>query len=172
MDNSGHSALHWSASENSLEIAKLLVLRHANVSARTLETSKCSTPLHCIAARENSTPGFIRLLIQAGASSEVADIYETRPLHYTASAGNLEAINERIANGANIESTDGDGWVSLHSAKFNGKPLAIEALLRHGADPLRSNWNFLDRVIKRSCYDGKPSEIHCASNVEKSVSKT
>ena len=61
---------------------------------------------------------FILLLIPTAATGEETEL---TPLHKAAAKGDADAIKERIAAGADVDTKDWGGWTPLHAAAFHGK---------------------------------------------------
>jgi ankyrin repeat protein len=54
------------------------------------------------------------------------------PLHIAAAGDNREAEEMLLANQAEINAKDGNGWTPLHVAVFCGNTRSAELLRRHG----------------------------------------
>ena len=57
-----------------------------------------------------------------------------RALLDAAGKGNIEAVKQAIADGADVDAKDSDGWTPLHSAVGRGRKDIFELLIAKGAD--------------------------------------
>ena len=64
-----------------------------------------------------------------------AEIDSYRGLHAAAARGDVAAIGELLAGGANPETRDDNGRTPLHVAAFASHDVAVRALVEGGADP-------------------------------------
>ena len=55
-------------------------------------------------------------------------------IHETAEAGNIEAVKQQIANGADVNAKDKYGRTTLHAAAVGGSKEVVELLIAKGAD--------------------------------------
>jgi cytochrome c len=62
----------------------------------------------------------------------------TNDLHKAARTGDMEAVDELLAAGANVDATDGEGETALHKAAKADHVDVVDKLLAAGADPLVS----------------------------------
>jgi ankyrin repeat protein len=76
-----------------------------------------------------ATPGF------AQTAPSPAEIAAYRGLHAAAADGDITAIAELLASGADTEARDGNGRTPLHVAAFASHDDAVRALIGGGADP-------------------------------------
>ncbi len=74
---------------------------------------------------------FILLLIPTAATGEETEL---TPLHKAAAKGDADAIKERIAAGADVDTKDWGGWTPLYRAAVYGHVEAIKVLVAAGAD--------------------------------------
>ena len=157
--------LHFAVEKNNLELVKFLVVREAEVNAKT-----CSylTPLHIAIKKGNSK--ITKYLISKGADVNAADISELTPIYYAAEKEDYETVKfllEKGANpdgaedfhpiiaagnhnntklikllisyGADVNSQDQDGNTVLHYAEENENEKVAEILLDNGGDPYLEN---------------------------------
>ena len=55
-------------------------------------------------------------------------------IHKAAQVGNIEAIKQAIADGADVNAKDADGRTTLHAAAVGGSKEVVELLIAKGAD--------------------------------------
>jgi ankyrin repeat protein len=55
-------------------------------------------------------------------------------IHEAAKEGNIEAVKQHLAAGANVNAKDTNGWTPLHLAALNGQKETTEILIAEGAD--------------------------------------
>jgi ankyrin repeat protein len=55
-------------------------------------------------------------------------------IHYAADRGNIEAVKQHIADGADVNAKDGGGWTPLHHAAVFGRKEITELLIDKGVD--------------------------------------
>ena len=110
----GRSALHISASNGSVTVAKEILARGANVN---LPNNSLQTPLHF--AAWNNKLEMINLLLENGAKINAGDKTGNTPLMFAAARGNREAVDLFLSSGAskNIRNKAGDNAGSLASKK-------------------------------------------------------
>lgn len=95
-----------------------------------------STPLHF--AVGTSGLDIVSLLLEHGAEIDAPDDRGRQPLYRLGSNpnGQSQIVDVLVASGADIGSQDHLGWTPLHTLARAGNPEIIEAMLRHGADPM------------------------------------
>lgn len=146
-DSHGWTSLHHAAHRDFLAAADLLISKGALLEARTSKIQHTyATPLHVSTYRKDNSGGCTKLLLKAGADMEARNRDGETALILAASNGAVNALNELIASGANIEAMT-DTWNyrrALHAARFYGNWQIIEVLLRNGADPFATG---IDRNI-------------------------
>jgi len=77
----------------------------------------------------------IRKAVSQGARVDQPDDLGNTPLHYSANAGHLEAVNELLkAFGAPVNVANSAGDTPLHKAAARGHAEVVKALLAAGAD--------------------------------------
>ena len=54
------------------------------------------------------------------------------PIHDAARDGNIEAVKQHLAAGADVNAKDGGGWTPLHWAAARGQTEVAELLRKHG----------------------------------------
>jgi ankyrin repeat protein len=156
MDNQfGWTPLHRSSGQGHKEISELLIAEGADVNAKA---NNRWTPLHRAANKE-----IVELLIAEGADVnaktangggtplDVAIEYpqtETAAflrkhggktgvelsIHKAAEAGNIEAVKQHLADGADVNAKDGYGSTPLHAAAYEDHKEIVELLIAEGAD--------------------------------------
>ena len=127
----GTTALHWAVEADDLELADLLILRGANVSAANRDGA---TPL--LLASVNGKAAMIERLLQAGADPNAAlSRYGDTALMLAARTGNRDAIKVLLDHGAQVNKQETWGGTSaLMWAVSERHPAAVKLLLEHGAD--------------------------------------
>jgi hypothetical protein len=76
---------------------------------------KMSTSVH--AAAQNNQLSLLRSLVSEDATSvNAVDADSRTPLHWAASGGHLDVVAYLLANGAEVDKTDDNGWTPLHIA--------------------------------------------------------
>jgi len=98
-----------------------------------------ATQFH-IAARAGDTDALQRDLSTSKVDINVRDTFTQTPLHWAAYAGRVNAVRFLLANGANPNATDKNGFTPLHSAASAGERSldhlnVCKLLLRNGAKP-------------------------------------
>jgi uncharacterized protein len=129
----GMTALHWAAERGDAELAQMLIVAGANVSAVT--RIGLYTPLH-LAAKSGSAD-VARAIIAAGADVNArSNPSGATPMHLAASAGSAAVINLLADAKADVNARENE-WEQtpvIFAASWN-RPDAITALLKRGADP-------------------------------------
>jgi len=66
---------------------------------------------------------------------------EMTPLHYAVGEGHTKVVELLIANGADVNAKDEEGWTPLHLAAYWGGKDIVELLIAEGADlNAKNNW--------------------------------
>ena len=153
-DDDEYTPLHWAAMEGRREVAELLISQGANVNAKN---KVGSTPLHIAAYMKFD---LAELLIAKGATINVTDDVSRTPLddaiegdkketvdllrkhggktgeelsiHKAAAKGNIEAVKQHLAAGADVNAKD-DGVTPLDWAIRLKKTATADLLRKHGA---------------------------------------
>lgn len=134
VNSSGFNALHITTEEDHHEVVALLISKGAPLEARTLKYSY--TPLHVSCLAQNGSGKSTKLLLEAGADKEaVSSFGSRRALHLAAVQGGLEALNELLAFGVEIDAPSSNDWRALHHARYWGHWRIVSALLAKGANP-------------------------------------
>ena len=157
-DKLGRTPLHQAARKGRKEITELLIAEGADVNAKHEEGW---TPLHLAAVYGNKE--IVELLIAKGADvnakdedgrtpldwaiggnhKETADLLRkhggktAKPsisIHDAALDGNIEAVKEHLAAGADVNAKNRSGWTPLHQAAWRGRNEIVELLIAEGAD--------------------------------------
>jgi len=82
----------------------------------------------------NEDPVLMMQSVRNGAYVNIRTTGGWNPLIFSCANGHLEAVNELIALGADIEHVDNDGWAPLHFAAINGHTEIVKALIAANAD--------------------------------------
>jgi ankyrin repeat protein len=126
----GMTALHWAASKNDIDLAKLLVVAGANLKATTRIGGY--TPL--LIASRSGYAGMVTALLGAGADPNLATANGATPLMFAAQAGNVATVNALIAGGADVNAAEKvKGETALFFAAAYGRADVIRALTAKGA---------------------------------------
>jgi ankyrin repeat protein len=134
----GTTALHWAVRVDDLELAEMLIVAGANVSAATREGVK---PLQLAAMNGNAA--MLGKLIRAGADPNAPlTQYGDTALMMAARTGKTDAITLLLETGAQVNAKETwGGTTALMWAASEGHPAAVKTLLDHGADAnARSNF--------------------------------
>ena len=119
----GRTPLHWAAIEGHKEIAELLIAEGADVNAKTNDGK---TPLD-----EAINPFYNK--------TETADLLHKHggkhgTIHSAVGGGDVEAVKEFLAAGADVNVKDKSRFTPLHWASISGHKEAVELLIDNGAD--------------------------------------
>jgi ankyrin repeat protein len=127
----GHTALHWAAYRDDIDMARLLIRSSAKVDARTRVGD--ITPL--LLAAKNGSAAMIEVLVNAGAEVNALNANGTTPLMLAAASGKTAALTILIDHGANPNLRDTtNGQTAAMFAAALGRGEAIKVLAEHGAD--------------------------------------
>jgi len=127
----GHTALHWAAYRDDVEMARVLVEAGAKAEAKTRVGDL--TPL-LLAAKNGSAP-MIELLVKAGADPNTPNANGTSPLMLAAASGKADALKVLLDRGAKVNAKDNTNEQSaLMFAAALGRGAVIKMLAEHGAD--------------------------------------
>ena len=74
------------------------------------------------------------LIVSLALTSLLATTAFAGPIHDAAGAGRKKAVEQHIANGADVNAKDGDGLTPLHEAASGGHKEIVELLIASGAD--------------------------------------
>ena len=149
-DNNGWTPLHEVAWWGYTEIAELLIAEGADVNAKT---NIGQTPLDlALSAWEDDSPEV------KAAKKETADLLRKHGgKHGTilgaAGGGDIEAVKEFLAAGADVNAKDWMGWTPLHEAADGGHKDVVELLIAEGADVNAKAWGDatpLDSAIRHN----------------------
>ena len=122
-DENGYTPLHPAALNGHKEIVELLINKGADVNAKN---SDGGTPLDLAILRNNKE--ITDLLRKHGGKAKTPDI----SIHEAAEAGNIEAVKQHLADGADVNAKDGIGGTPLYIAAFYGSQ-STRNLLRNPA---------------------------------------
>lgn len=163
----GETALMTAARSGNGDAVKVLVEASANVNAK--DTSRGQTALMWAAARNNGD--VVRTLLAAGADLNVRTSTTNRaggrvsesgntftgpqptgftPMLFAVRAGALQAVQELVTAGANVNETLSDGQSALVVAAANAHWQVADYLLDHGADPnlAGAGWSALHQAVR------------------------
>jgi hypothetical protein len=115
--------LHWAAIEGHKEIAELLIAEGGDVNTKTNDGK---TPLD-----EAINPFYNK--------TEIANLLRKHggkhgTIHSAVGGGDVEAVKEFLAAGADVNVKDKRGFTPLHWASISGHKEAVELLIDNGAD--------------------------------------
>jgi ankyrin repeat protein len=125
---SGRTPLHDAAMRGHNEIAELLIAAGADVNAKMEDGY---TPLD-VAFSGFKTIDIIRK--HGGKTKEELDEIAKGSIHAAAQYGNIEAVKQHLAAGADVNAKDGEGYTPLHNAASDGHKEVAELLIANGAD--------------------------------------
>jgi ankyrin repeat protein len=140
----GATALHWAASNEDLEMVKLLLAAGANVNAATRDGGV--TPLFMACTSGNAA--IVEALLNAGASAKSAKPNGTTALMTASASGSVGALKALLDHGAEINARESvHGQTALMFAAALNRVEAVKFLAQHGADVnIASNIAKLERV--------------------------
>ncbi|CAM8930321.1 unnamed protein product [Rhodiola kirilowii] len=150
VDSNGQNALHVSASLGDVECMKFLISVGGDGDVADINGY---TPLHfaAIEGRKEAVElllnscSFVKYAItkdKKTAFALAADNGQTHlfdllhigdALHKAASVGNEHGIKRCLADGANVDGKDQNGWTPLHRAAFKGRIESVKVLVGNGA---------------------------------------
>lgn len=132
-----YTALHWTAMDGRVDIAKALIAKGADVNAVSKEKV---TPLFF--AAQNGHAPMVKLLLEHGADtsircaySEDACLHGDNPLHVACRNKHKSVVELLVVATKNINARDGFERTPLHYATKAKAPEIVQLLLAHGADP-------------------------------------
>ena len=149
-DENDMTALHWTAHKGHWEIAELLIAKGADVNGKN---ENGWTPLHWAADRGRKE--IAELLIASDAevnakandgktpldmaNGATADLLRTHgghsgSIHGAARGGDIEAVKDFLASGADMNAKDKNGRSALHWAASGGHEVVVYLLISEGAD--------------------------------------
>ncbi|CAN4093151.1 unnamed protein product [Withania somnifera] len=117
LDSEGWTPLHFAAHQGHVEAVGFL-LNHSNFAKYAV--TKQGKSAYELAADKGHTKLYD--LLQLGDS-----------LHRAARKGDVADIKKCIAEGANVNGKDQNGWTPLHRAAFKGKIEMVKVLIKHGS---------------------------------------
>jgi ankyrin repeat protein len=127
----GSTALHWAASRDDVDMAKMLIAAGADVKAQTREG--VITPLF-LACTNGSGP-MVDLLLKAGADPNSVKSNGTTALMIASASGGAEAVRILVEHGAQVNAKESiHGQTALHFAAGFDRAAVAKVLLAHGAD--------------------------------------
>jgi uncharacterized protein len=128
----GWTPLHLAAFFGRLDVARLLLRRHADVHLRS-RSAEGNTPLH--AAVAGKQPPLVDLLLEHGADVDAADSLGWTPLNHTAHEGVASIVESLLRHGADPSIPSDDGGTPAETAVSEGHP----ELLRYFPDAQSEN---------------------------------
>lgn len=131
-NNNGQTALHFCASKNALDIARLLLAQKPPASAR-VKDQRGQLPLHRAAA-VGSVP-LMRELLGAKSPVNATDVDGMTALHHAISEGHGDAAMLLLTMGAEYDKKDKDDHVPLDLAPdAKTRKFIVQAAEREGID--------------------------------------
>ena len=144
--------LHIAAKEGKEETIELLIAKGADVNAKVASGSnKDKTPLDLAQKANRSDSPEVK-----AAKKEIADLLRTHGgktgeelnvIIAAAKNGDIEAVKQYLADGADVNEKAGDGTTPLHNAAGYGHNEIVELLIAKGAD--------MNPIILSGRYQGK-----------------
>jgi ankyrin repeat protein len=126
----GMTALHWAASKNDVDLAKLLLIAGANLKASTRIGGY--TPL--LIASRSGHADMVTALLGAGADPNGVTANGATPLMFAAQAGKVATVDALLAGGADVNAAERvKGETALFFAAAYGRADVIRALTAKGA---------------------------------------
>ncbi len=127
----GMTALHWAASKDDVELAKMLLYAGANVKATTRLGGY--TPL--LIASRNGNASMMAALVAAGADANSATTNATSALMLASASGKVDAVRILLDHGADVNAKEtAKGETPLSFAAAYGRADVIRELAAHGAN--------------------------------------
>ncbi|KAM3356058.1 hypothetical protein P3S68_022772 [Capsicum galapagoense] len=117
LDSQGWTPLHFAAHQGHVESVDFL-LNHSNITKYAL-------------TKQGKTA--YELATDKGHSQLYDHLQLGDTLHRAARKGEVDDNKKCIAEGANLNGKDQNGWTPLHRAVFKGKIEAVKVLVKHGA---------------------------------------
>jgi ankyrin repeat protein len=126
----GMTALHWAATKNDVDLAKILLFAGANLKATTRIGGY--TPL--LIASRGGHAAMVAALVAAGADANLATTNGATPLMFAAQAGSPDAVTALLEHGADVNAAEKvKGETALFFAAANGRADVIRLLTARGA---------------------------------------
>lgn len=130
----GQTALHKAVFCKNVDVVKALVKLNANCNIK--ETHSGCTPLHLAVCVK--VPLIAQILVDGGADLEAEDNKGLTPLLHAIYKNDVLFVNFLMELGANIHHLSSEVLIyPLNAAAILGYKAIVEALIKHGADPLR-----------------------------------
>jgi len=130
-EGDGMTALHWAASNGSVEMTKMLVAAGAKLDVVTRIGGH--TPLHV--AAENGAGDVMKALVDAGANVTAVTSTGVTPLHLAAESGTVVGMTALLGKGADVNARESAwGQTPLMFTAAKGRVEAIKVLLERHAD--------------------------------------
>ena len=181
-----------SGSMSSLEFAKRIVAKGANVNARmTRRANLTNTRFHEIGATPyllaamTADADYMKALVELGADPSLTNAEGTNALMTAAGLGTrspgedagteeevIEAMQVALDHGADINAVDNNGETAMHGAAYKNLPRAVKFLASKGAKidvwNARNKFGWTPLTIARGYRFGnfKPSDVTVAALVE------
>ncbi len=118
------SALHVAVLHGAKNLARMLLMRGANVEDKT---DKGTTPL--LVAAYHRKEDMAKLLLDYGANVKATDVIGSTALHMAAGRSSLNVTKLLLEYGANIQAIDKSGQTALHKAAEHDDGLEVVSLL-------------------------------------------
>ena len=121
--------LHLTSRKGHVGVARMLVERGADVSARDKDER---TPLHSASSRGHVDVA--RMLVEHGADVSAQAKYGRTPLHWALSRGHMDVARMLVERGADVSAQDKYGRTPLYWALSRGHVDVARMLVERGAD--------------------------------------
>ncbi len=119
----GMTALHWAATKNDVDLAKLLLVAGANLKAATRIGGY--TPL--LIASRSGHADMVTALLAAGSDPNAATANGATPLMFAAQAGSVPTVNALLKGGADVNAAEKvKGETALFCAKVGVKTKVMD----------------------------------------------
>ncbi|MFW9889160.1 MAG: ankyrin repeat domain-containing protein [Candidatus Thorarchaeota archaeon] len=133
MDGVDMTPLHLAARDGRTRAAKALLETSVQIPERILNDA-----MHVGSMSVTGNPAIVKMIedyrVKMARPSTSGSKEADSQLHESAHDGDLEGVKQAIANGADVEATDGRGMKPIHWAALRGYKEIVVVLLESGAD--------------------------------------
>lgn len=134
----GRTALMYAVGAESADVTRVLLYNGADVQAQM--------------------PGGVTALnlAERKGSSDLLQLVKNAQLSFAARDGDMQSVNDLLADGADVNTSIKDGWTTLMIAVVNEHTEVVEALLNHDADVnavTDNGWTALRIAIRKGDHE-------------------